>query len=78
MFQLLSIDDILTLYTALMSEEKRIFVVSDNTADLVPVIHTLLSFMYPFEPSLPVEPMKWSPDVDNDNIITGMTGKIFD
>lgn len=48
-FELLSIDDIFTIYTALMSENKKIVFVSRNTADLLPVIWTLIGFMYPFE-----------------------------
>ena len=48
-FQLLSIDDIMTIFLALMSEEKKLIFVSDNTADLMPVIWTCLGFIYPFE-----------------------------
>ena len=48
-FELLSIDDIFTIYTALMTESKKIVFVTRNTADLLPLIWTLMGFMYPFE-----------------------------
>ena len=56
-FNLLSVNDIFTLYTALMSEAKKIVFVSSNPQDLLPLNLVLTSFMHPFEWQLPRIPV---------------------
>lgn len=86
-FQLLSIDDILTIFLAIMSEQKKVIIVSHNTADLVPVIWTLLGFMYPFEWSLPKVPVFFGDEGEDRlsgavnsplNTLYGMTNEAFE
>jgi hypothetical protein len=90
-FQLLSIDDIMTIFLALMSEEKKLIFVSDNTADLVTVIWTCLGLMYPFEcviSKIPVLIYDQTKDFANQKqselqnspqtIVIGMSGEAFD
>lgn len=86
-FQLMSIEDIMLIYQAIMSEEKRILIVSHNAADLVPIMWTLLGFMCPFEWALPKVPVFWGDESMDTiegtvnscfNILVGMTHKAYD
>jgi hypothetical protein len=51
-FQLIRVDEIIALYSALMSETKRVLVVCEHQYDLLPIFLTLYDLMYPFEWSL--------------------------
>jgi hypothetical protein len=66
LFQLMSVDEVMAMYEVLMSEERSILVVSQSKFDLVAVLTSLLSLMYPFEWQLSCIPFlvshKDSPD----------------
>ena len=49
LFKLLRVDEVVSLYTALMTEEKSILVVSQSKYDLVLIVDALISLMYPFK-----------------------------
>ena len=55
-FQLLRVEDIIALYSALISEEKTILIVCEDSFDLIPISETLISLIYPFEWCLPIIP----------------------
>lgn len=48
-FQILRAEEVVALYTALISEDKTILVVCENEFDLIPFSTVLTSLMYPFE-----------------------------
>lgn len=58
-------EEIVAIYTALLSEEKTILVVCDNPNDLVPMVTTLLELMFPFEWSLPRIPFLVVPNLED-------------
>jgi hypothetical protein len=54
--QMLKVEDIVALYTALLSEEKSILIVCREKFDFMPVVLSLMSLMHPFEWPFPVIP----------------------
>ena len=52
-FRLLRADEIVALYTAMLSEDKTILVVCEDPYDIVPIVLTLFELMHPFEWCLP-------------------------
>ena len=68
-FQMIRIDEIVGLYSALLSEEKTILIVCEDTYELIPIVLTLMDLMHPFEWVLPKIPFLVSnPDHPNDNL----------
>lgn len=55
-FQLIKVEDIVALYSALISEEKTILIVCEDPFELIPISETLISLIYPFEWCLPIIP----------------------
>jgi hypothetical protein len=53
---LIKIEDIVALYSALISEEKTILIVCEDPYELIPISETLISLIYPFEWCLPIIP----------------------
>lgn len=66
-FRMISVDETIALYTALLTEEKTILVVCDHQNDLIPIVTTLLELMHPFEWSLPRIPFLVVQKVDDIN-----------
>lgn len=48
-FRVLRAEEIVALYTALLSEEKSILMVFEDTFDIIPFVITLFDLMYPFQ-----------------------------
>lgn len=55
-FQLIRPEEIVAIYSALLSEEKKILVVCEEQYDIVPIVLTLQELFYPFEWCLPMIP----------------------
>ena len=53
---MLKLDDIIALYTAMLTEEKSFLIVCKNKFDFMPTVMSILSLMHPFEWSFPVIP----------------------
>jgi len=53
---LIKVEDIVALYSALISEEKTILIVCEDPFELIPISETLTSLIYPFEWCLPIIP----------------------
>ena len=76
-FRLIRADEIVALYTALLSEDKTILLVCEDTYDIVPIILTLFDLISPFEWCLPRIPflVASNPD-DADNQLFEMINNI--
>lgn len=48
-FRILRVDEIVALYTALLSEDKSILMVCEDKFDIIPFITTLLDLIHPFQ-----------------------------
>lgn len=48
-FRIMRVDEIVALYTALLSEDKSILMVCEDKFDIIPFITTLLDLMHPFQ-----------------------------
>jgi hypothetical protein len=64
--QMLKVEDIVMLFTLLLSEEKSILIVCREKFDFIPVVLSLMSLMHPFEWPFPVIPFVTS-DPNNPN-----------
>ena len=53
---MLKLEDIIALYTALLTEEKSFLIVCRDKFDFLPTVMSMLSLMHPFEWSFPVIP----------------------
>ena len=57
MLQILSLDEIVALFTALLFEQKSILVVCQDKYDALPMITAILSLIYPLEWAFSVVPL---------------------
>lgn len=55
-FTLLKIEEVIAIYTAILSEEKTILIVAKHKYDLLAIFQTLMDLIYPFEWCMPMIP----------------------
>lgn len=62
LFKMFSVEDIVTMYTALLFEQDRFLVVFQNQFDALPMMSALTSLMYPLKYHYPITTLIKKPD----------------